>query len=151
MKITCQSCQSKYNVADEKVEGKIVKIRCRKCGATIVVNGNDPSATAGGPEPARAFDYAAQGGQAEWTVNVADGDQRTMTDAQVADAYHAGVVTDETFCWRDGMGDWLPLREIDQLYQACTSTRATGGLATRRFSTSTQRTVVPSTPASKTL
>ncbi len=39
MKITCQSCQSKYNVADEKVQGKIVKIRCRKCGATIVVNG----------------------------------------------------------------------------------------------------------------
>ena len=32
MKITCQSCQSKYNVADEKVQGKIVKIRCRKCG-----------------------------------------------------------------------------------------------------------------------
>ena len=27
MKITCQSCQSKYNVADEKVQGKIVKIR----------------------------------------------------------------------------------------------------------------------------
>ena len=47
MKITCQSCQSKYNVADEKVEGKIVKIRCRKCGATIVVNGTGGAATNG--------------------------------------------------------------------------------------------------------
>ena len=51
MKITCQSCQSKYNVADEKVQGKIVKIRCRKCGATIVVNGTGgAAATNGAPQ-----------------------------------------------------------------------------------------------------
>ena len=47
MKISCQSCQSKYNVADEKVQGKVVKIRCRKCGATIVVDGNAPAGGAG--------------------------------------------------------------------------------------------------------
>ena len=35
MKITCQSCQSKYTVSDEKVQGKTVKIKCRKCGATL--------------------------------------------------------------------------------------------------------------------
>ena len=43
MKITCQSCQAKYTIADEKVLGKIVKIRCKKCSSTIVVNGSDPS------------------------------------------------------------------------------------------------------------
>src|SRR5579883_1778601 len=47
-----------------------------------------------------------------------------MSDQEVADAYHAGVVTDETFCWKDGMTDWLPLREIEPLYAACTATRA---------------------------
>jgi predicted Zn finger-like uncharacterized protein len=128
MKITCQACAAKYTIADEKVLGKIVKIRCKKCGATIVVNGNDPSASAGAAatDAPRAFDYAAQGAQGEpWTVNVADGDQRTMTDVEIADAYHAGVVNDETFCWKDGMTDWLPLREIEQLYAACMSTRAT--------------------------
>jgi predicted Zn finger-like uncharacterized protein len=129
MKITCQACAAKYTIADDKVLGKIVKIRCKKCGATIVVNGNDPSASAGAAGSAadapRAFDYTAQGAQGEpWTVNVADGDQRTMTEVEIADAYHAGVVSDETFCWKDGMTDWLPLREIEQLYAACTSTRA---------------------------
>ena len=43
MKITCQSCQAKYTIADEKVLGKIVKIRCKKCSSTIVVNGSDGS------------------------------------------------------------------------------------------------------------
>jgi predicted Zn finger-like uncharacterized protein len=128
MKITCQACAAKYTIADEKVLGKIVKIRCKKCGATIVVNGNDPSANAGGTaaEPARAYDYVAQGANGDtWTVNVADGDQRTLSDGEIADAYRSGVVDDETFCWKDGMTDWLPIREIEQLYAACTATRAT--------------------------
>ena len=137
MKITCQACAAKYTIADEKVLGKIVKIRCKKCGATIVVNGNDPSASAGpassgGGDTARAFDYTAQGAQSEpWTVNVADGDQRTMSEPEIAEAYHQGVVSDETFCWKDGMTDWLPLREIEQLYAACTSTHATDNQVTK--------------------
>ena len=48
MKITCQACAAKYTIADEKVLGKVVKIRCKKCGATIVVNGNDPAAASSG-------------------------------------------------------------------------------------------------------
>jgi predicted Zn finger-like uncharacterized protein len=122
MKIACQSCQAKYTIADEKVLGKIVKIRCKKCSATIVINGSDSPV---GEIPAstgeQAFDYAGQGGGEQWTVNVADGDQRTMTTAELADAFRAGVVTDETYCWKDGMGDWLPLREIDGLHAAVTS------------------------------
>jgi predicted Zn finger-like uncharacterized protein len=125
MKITCQACAAKYTIADDKVLGKIVKIRCKKCGATIVVNGNDPSASAEPAGDAARFDYASQGAQGDqWTVNVADGDQRSMTDGEMVEAYHAGVVTDETFCWKDGMNDWLPLREIEQLYVQCTATRA---------------------------
>jgi predicted Zn finger-like uncharacterized protein len=131
MKITCQACAAKYTIADDKVQGKIVKIRCKKCGATIVVNGNDPAAQADQGAEAARFDYASQGGGGDqWTVNVADGDQRTMSDVEIVDAYHAGVVNDETFAWKDGMGDWLALREIEQLYAQCTATRAMPSPAT---------------------
>jgi len=40
MKITCQECQSNFSVADEKVAKTVVKIRCKKCGAMMVVDGN---------------------------------------------------------------------------------------------------------------
>ena len=123
MKISCQSCQAKYTIADEKVLGKIVKIRCKKCSATIVINGNETAAASMAPagDP-NVFDYTAQGGGGgeQWTVNVADGDQRTLSSAEVADAYRQGVVNDETYCWKDGMSDWLPLREIEALYAAAT-------------------------------
>lgn len=116
MKISCQSCQAKYTIADEKVLGKIVKIRCKKCGATIVINGNDSEATQA--NTAQTEDYTASNEQ--WTVNVAEGDQRTLTQAEIVAEYKSGVVNDETFCWKDGMNDWLPIREVEGLYTACT-------------------------------
>jgi len=83
MKITCQSCQSKYNVADEKVQGKIVKIRCRKCGSTIVVQGNGGAATNGSGAAAAPAGTPA-GGEADgvqWHVNVGDAEPRKTTCA----------------------------------------------------------------------
>jgi predicted Zn finger-like uncharacterized protein len=126
MKIACQSCQAKYTIADDKVLGRVVKIRCKKCGATIVINGNEASGAGSAANEeaqapnSRAFDYAAAPQNEEpWTVNVADGDQRTLTTAEVVAQFKAGVVNDETYCWKDGMADWLPLREIESLSSAC--------------------------------
>jgi predicted Zn finger-like uncharacterized protein len=120
MKISCQSCQSKYNVADEKVQGKIVKIRCRKCGATIVVNGAGGAAANGSgsvvPEMP-AHSAAAEGGD-QWHVNVNENDQRSMSLAELVEAYNAGAVTQETFIWTDGMDDWKPLSEVDVVVTA---------------------------------
>jgi len=101
MKITCQSCQSKYNVADEKVQGKIVKIRCRKCGATIVVNGTGGDAAANGAAAAAENGaVTAASGDVQWHVNVSDTDQRTMSLPELVDAYNAGVVTQEMFSYK---------------------------------------------------
>lgn len=117
MKIQCQSCQAKYTIADDKVLGKVVKIRCKKCSSTIVINGNESRAAAEDNADTQLFDYAGQAGE-QWTVNVADGDQRTMTAIEIANEYRAGVINDETYCWKDDMADWLPLREIEALYGA---------------------------------
>jgi predicted Zn finger-like uncharacterized protein len=45
MKLSCQTCGAKYSIADNKVCGKIVKIRCKKCGAIIVASGLQAPAT----------------------------------------------------------------------------------------------------------
>jgi predicted Zn finger-like uncharacterized protein len=117
MKITCQSCQSKYNVADEKVQGKIVKIRCRKCGATIVVQGNGGAAANGsGAATGAAGGVEADGVQ--WHVNVGDAEPRTMTLADLVEAYNAGTIAQDTFIWTDGMDDWKPLSEVDAVVSA---------------------------------
>ena len=56
MKIVCDSCGAKYSIADEKVAGKVFKIRCKKCSSVIVVRGDQmqPEATAAPSEAPRA-------------------------------------------------------------------------------------------------
>lgn len=37
MKFLCGGCRTKYQISDEKIRGKILTIRCKKCGAKILV------------------------------------------------------------------------------------------------------------------
>src|SRR5689334_22643461 len=37
MKFLCENCKAKYQIGDEKVAGKSVRMKCRKCGHEIVV------------------------------------------------------------------------------------------------------------------
>lgn len=123
MKITCHSCAAKYTVSDEKVQGKTVKMKCRKCGATIVVGG---SATPG--EGAAVGDDAGVDLPAgSYLVNVTEGDQRTMQLAEIIDAYNQGVVTGDTYVWADGMADWQALSENEAIVAALNA--AAGGAA----------------------
>jgi predicted Zn finger-like uncharacterized protein len=135
MKITCQSCQSKYNVADDKVTGKIVKIRCRKCGATIVVDGTTVAETGGNVTSSAAPAAAASslqppaGEPAPWHVNVSDNDQRTMTLSEIVDAYNASTITQETFIWTEGMEDWKPLKDVEAVVGALHDNAAPASIA----------------------
>ena len=57
MKISCPTCAAKYTIADDKARGKSVKIKCKKCGTSIVAGGDE-------------------GASATWSINIAEDDQR---------------------------------------------------------------------------
>ncbi|WP_437528060.1 zinc-ribbon domain-containing protein [Sorangium sp. So ce726] len=132
MKITCESCQAKYTIADEKVAGKTVKIKCKKCNHSMVVHGANEAAPAA-PQDATAEQQGDLSDDAEaklvadaggapsaaapdtWTVNVAEGDERTMTTAELVAEYARGGLSNDTYVWKDGMGDWLPIASVPEL------------------------------------
>ena len=119
MKITCQSCQSKYTVSDEKVQGKTVKIKCRKCGATILVNsGGVTTSGAAVADPMSVSTGPSADGGPSYLVNVTDGDQRNMSLAELVAAYNTSVVNAETYVWADGMSDWMPIGQVDAIVTA---------------------------------
>jgi predicted Zn finger-like uncharacterized protein len=108
MKIVCGSCTAKYTVSDDKVQGKSVKVKCRKCGAVIVVSPNGEVRTEGGaPTPSVTY-----------TVSVSDTDQRSMTLPDIVAAYNEGVIDAETFVWSEGMDDWAALKDVDAIVDA---------------------------------
>ncbi|MFB6352281.1 MAG: zinc-ribbon domain-containing protein [Bradymonadaceae bacterium] len=78
MKIVCDSCGAKYSIADEKVRGKVFKIRCKKCSDVIVVKGqsDEDGATVEeqNEDPSLDSGYGGSSGVSEWYA-VIDGDQ----------------------------------------------------------------------------
>lgn len=124
MKITCHSCSAKYTVSDDKVQGKTVKIKCRKCGATILVG---PGGVTGGAHGDGANGSAVEahsvsagdvGGGTSFMVNVAEGDQRTMSLEEIVEAYNTETINAETYVWQEGMDDWQTLGENEAIVAA---------------------------------
>jgi predicted Zn finger-like uncharacterized protein len=181
VKISCPTCAAKYSVADEKIQSRLAKIRCRKCSATIVIDGmttpasvyiGDPGApTPSGPPPGDAAaegpgarpsgaspgfsspgfsspGFSSQGGSSspvtfsspaaagsmpaagsgssepvgpaadEYAVDIADNDQRNMTIHQIVGAYNEGLITADTYIWKEGMADWQTLAEVKPVADA---------------------------------
>ena len=101
MKIVCGSCGAKYSIADEKVQGKVFKIRCKKCSNVIVVKGSSDEGEFGGG-----------GTAAEWFV-VINGDQvGPITSVEVDSYFMSGQIEATTYVWKDGMSDWIHLTDV---------------------------------------
>ena len=139
MKIVCDACQAKYSISDDKVQGKVFKIRCKKCSNIIVVRGgaNAADATAApAPEPAaRVYDYNQGGDQAPaddeavWHVVINQDQVGPMTPAEVQQRFAAGEIDAETYTWREGFADWLPLAQVDVFAEFVASGSTTSAAA----------------------
>ena len=112
MKIVCESCGAKYSIADEKVAGKVFKIRCKKCSAVIVVKGDQQSASAGAPQ---ALDV---GSEAVWHVVVGGDQQGPFAPRQIGELLAEGKIDWEAYVWREGMDGWQPAKVVPQLVSA---------------------------------
>lgn len=47
MKFLCDQCKAKYQIADEKVQGKTLRMKCRKCGHVIEIRAATEAAATG--------------------------------------------------------------------------------------------------------
>ena len=120
MKIVCDSCGTKYSISDDKVRGKVFKIRCKKCSHIIVVRGTEDAGT-----PAVA--PAAAAPEASGWHLVVDGDQvGPVPEADIRARIERGEINAETYVWKEGFADWLKLSAIPEF--APLVTPADGGV-----------------------
>src|SRR5580704_6224144 len=141
MKIVCDACQAKYSISDDKVQGKVFKIRCKKCSNIIVVRGGANAAEAA-PAPqekdTRVYDYGYDGGggaaggadDVVWHLVINQDQVGPMSVGEVQQRFASGEIDGETFAWREGFADWLPLAQVDVFAALITSgstTSAHGG------------------------
>jgi predicted Zn finger-like uncharacterized protein len=104
MKIICDSCGTKYSISDDKVRGKVFKIRCKKCSHIIVVRGGETQEEAAAPAP-------ADGG---WHI-VVEGEQvGPISEADVRARVERGEIRGDTYIWKEGFADWLKLSTVPE-------------------------------------
>ena len=115
MKIVCDSCGAKYSIADEKVAGKVFKIRCKKCSAVIVVRGDQVREEQ--EQPTQVYDY---GGDAIWHVVVNGDQQGPFAPAQIGELLTASTIDWEAYVWREGFDGWMAARDVPELVEAVT-------------------------------
>ena len=107
MKIICDSCGTKYSISDDKVRGKVFKIRCKKCSHIIVVRGGESGAEEAAPAP------AAEGGGG-WHI-VVEGEQvGPIPDADVRGRIERGEIKGDTYIWKEGFADWLKISAVPE-------------------------------------
>src|SRR6476619_7480950 len=114
MKIVCEACQAKYSIADEKVRGKVFKIRCKKCSHVIVVRGTGEGAASGGELAAQAPAQAGGAAEAAWHI-VVDGEQvGPLPESDVRGRLVRGEISPDTFIWKEGLADWAKISTLPE-------------------------------------
>src|SRR5438552_3141453 len=119
MKIVCEACSTKYSISDDKVRGKVFKIRCKKCSHIIVVRGTGEGAPAAVEAPSDAV----------WHL-VVDGDQvGPLAEAEVRARLSRGEISAENYVWKEGFADWLRLVDVPEFADigAAAASPSTGG------------------------
>ena len=113
MKIVCDSCGAKYSIADEKVAGKIFKIRCKKCSSVLEVRGDQT-----GAHPFGAADAPQDpGGEPTWYI-VVDGEQQgPLRPIELSQLFAKGSVGLDSYVWKEGFDDWKAAGDVSELAQ----------------------------------
>ena len=90
MKFVCDACGARYRIDEERVRGKVPKVRCKRCAHIITVRA--PRAMESErPESAEAV---------EWHVAVNGVTEGRLTEALV-ERFRSGSVGDEAHVWND--------------------------------------------------
>ena len=133
MKFLCDRCKTRYSIGDDRVRGKILKIRCKNCANVITVREGMPDvdavdpAAAGRPRTATqanpvvmsttsatssASMPAAPKLEEEWYVSI-DGVQSGPFSLQTAQQWVANKpIEADLHCWCEGFDDWLPVDKV---------------------------------------
>lgn len=115
MKFYCDQCHTKYQIADEKVAGKTVRMKCRKCGSAILIKGQDAEA------PADNLQYdPLSGAPIGWHVAINGAPAGPYDLEQLRLMASNGTLDLQSVAWRDGMSDWKPIPEIPEIYSVLT-------------------------------
>jgi len=132
MKFSCERCQTRYSIGDDKVKGKVLKIRCKTCGNIVVVReqqavsegaaaGEVAVAAAGGssstpsPPAAPASSSApSSSSHIDWFMAIKGKQHGPAKHAEIVRLYRDGKITERTHLWHEKLTAWTRLKDLPE-------------------------------------
>ena len=119
MKFVCDACGARYRIDEERVRGKVLKVRCKRCAHIITVRA--PRAMESErPESAEAV---------EWHVAVNGVTEGPLTEAALVERFRSGSVGDEAHVWNDTFSDWKAAHDVPVFGDAMRAAKEAGNRA----------------------
>jgi predicted Zn finger-like uncharacterized protein len=129
MKFLCGNCKAKYQIADEKISGRTLKMKCRRCAHDIIIKGDAaPEAAVSAPvarpsvlsadfqrQVARGTSMPPAQELDQWHVAINDVPVGPIKKAEFQRKIASGAVRPDSLCWREGFDDWRPLKDVPEL------------------------------------
>ncbi len=133
MKFYCDNCNTKYAIADEKVRGKVLKVRCKKCESVITVREQTAPAQNGSaqnrssqsgrptapPRPKAPFDPR----NVPWHYSLNGQSFGPFQFSALAKRFASGELGDECYVWTDSFSNWKPVSQVDAFSDALAKSR----------------------------
>ncbi len=112
MLFSCPRCETHYRLTDQESRGRVVRIRCRKCGARIIVRGpgqGDGGVSTEGP----AFD-TPEALQSHWHAMVRGRQQGPLQAETLEALIRCGDVLADNYVWHPSLPQWVTLGTVAQ-------------------------------------
>ncbi|MCG3174775.1 MAG: hypothetical protein GMKNLPBB_03055 [Myxococcota bacterium] len=145
MKFSCENCGERYSISEDRIAGKVLKIRCKKCGHLNTISGEgkagNPAVTMPErpgamrerlnnaqtahvppklpPPPPRPGAPAAK--EVKWFFSIKGVQQGPFDEKTLIGKNRSGLITNKTMVWRSGMDGWKRFAEIPELMEALES------------------------------
>lgn len=119
MKFYCDSCGAKYAISDDKIRGKILKVRCKKC--THVITVREPHAPA---QAAPALAQAPQANAIAWFYAINGQSFGPFDQNTLVGMYHRAEVPDASYVWNETFSAWKPVFEVEPFASAVAAAQA---------------------------
>jgi len=123
MKFYCDNCGAKYSISDEKVRGKILKVRCKKCAYIITVREpREPAQASSSPAPPQA-PGAAGPPSVPWHYSINGQSYGPYELEKLLEMYASGRIGDASYVWNETFTSWKPVYEVQEFADALEQSR----------------------------
>ncbi len=103
MRFSCEGCNAKYMISDDKVGPGGVKVRCKKCGHVTLVRRGEPEGAPAAPP-------------VEWWIAIDDQPVGPVGIEAVQRHWDLGEIGPDSLAWFSGLVEWTPISAVPELH-----------------------------------